>query len=167
MDSRVEMPSETGYAVRRGNVTDALQISLLYKRVWDEFESLFPKKLKESRQPSEEEMKSWMTKETYFIAEVERETVGVVGCRILHSACQLVHMVVDRPCRGKGIGTALARTAIDFARENNSFKVWLDTIPIMKEAKALYEKLGFVKCGYLRRHLYGLDIELYELVLVS
>ncbi|TFG06205.1 GNAT family N-acetyltransferase [Candidatus Thorarchaeota archaeon] len=167
MNSREEVRTNTAYAVRRGDLTDALQICLLYKRVWDEFECVFPKALKESRQPPEEEMRQWLAKETYFIAEIEGKVIGVAGCRALHSACQLVHMAVDRPHRGKGIGTALVRTAIDFARKNNFSKIWLDTIPTMKEAKAVYEKLGFVKCGYLRRHLYGLDIELYELILVS
>lgn len=167
MISGEEQQPKAIHTVRKASVTDAMQISALYKRVWNEYDHVFPASLKKSRQPSEEEMKEWMVHETYFIAEIDKVVVGVVGCRLLHSTCQLIHMAVDRPHRGKGIGASLVNVVMEFAKKNNILKIWLDTIPTMKEAKSLYEKLGFVKCGHLRKHLYGLDIELYELILGS
>ncbi|MHA2020809.1 MAG: GNAT family N-acetyltransferase [Candidatus Thorarchaeota archaeon] len=159
------MNSQKSYSIREAVASDAEQISGLYKRVWDKYEPRFPKELLESRQPTENVMLQWMMKETYFVAELNSSIIGVVGCRLMHGTCQLTHMAVDRLYRGKGIGTGLTRRAIDFAEDSNSFKIWLDTAPFMKEAITLYEKFGFAKCGYLKKHFWGLDIELYELVL--
>ena len=157
--------SQKSYSIREAIIADAEQISALYKRVWDEFEPQFPEELLQSRQPSEAVMKKWMTEETYFVAQINDSIIGVVGCRLMHGTCQLTHMAVDKLHRGKGIGAGLTKRAIEFAKDNSSFKVWLDTVPFMKEAITLYVKFGFTKCGYLTRHFWGLDIELYELVL--
>lgn len=157
--------SQKAYSIRETVTSDAEQISALYKRVWDEYETQFPEELLESRQPTEKMMKQWMRKENYFVAELNNSIIGVVGCRLMHGTCQLTHMAVDKLHRGKGIGTSLTKRAIKFATDNNSFKIWLDTAPFMKEAITLYEKLGFTKCGYLSKHFWGLDMELYELVL--
>ncbi|MHA2384981.1 MAG: GNAT family N-acetyltransferase [Candidatus Thorarchaeota archaeon] len=157
--------SQKSYSIREAVVSDAEQISALYKRVWDEYEHQFPKALLESRQPTADVMLQWMMKETYFVGELNGSIIGVVGCRLMHGTCQLTHMAVDRLHRGKGIGTGLTKRAIEFAKDSNSFKIWLDTAPFMKEAITLYEKFGFAKCGYLKKHFWGLDMELYELVL--
>jgi putative acetyltransferase len=159
------MSPQKSYSIREASTADAEQISALYKRVWDEYEPQFPKELLESRQPTEDLMIQWMMNETYFVAALDDSIIGVVGCRLMHGTCQLTHMAVDGLHRREGIGKSLTERAIEFAKENNSFKIWLDTAPFMKEAIILYEKLGFIKCGYLNRHFWGLDIELYELVL--
>jgi ribosomal protein S18 acetylase RimI-like enzyme len=161
------MKTQESYSIREAITSDAEQISALYKRVWDEYEAQFPKELLESRQPTENVMMQWMKKETYFVAKLNDSIIGVVGCRLMHGTCQLTHMAVDRLHRGKGIGAGLTKRVIEFAKDNNSFKVWLDTAPFMKEAISLYDKLGFTKCGYLNKHFWGLDMELYELVLSS
>ncbi|MFW9846407.1 MAG: GNAT family N-acetyltransferase [Candidatus Thorarchaeota archaeon] len=153
------------YRIRTASESDAEQISALYKRVWDEFDVQFPRELKASRQPSADLMRQWMKQEAYMVAESKNEIVGVVGCRLMHGTCQLTHMAVDSFHRSKGIGTSLTQRAIEFAKENNSFKIWLDTAPFMKKAISVYEKLGFTKCGFMRKHFWGLDIEFYELLL--
>ena len=159
------MNSQKPHSVRKAVISDAEQISALYKRVWDEYDTQFPKELKESRQPSEDLMRQWMKQETYFVAVLKDSIAGVVGCRLMHGTCQLTHMAVDRAHRGKGIGASLTERTIEFAKENGALKVWLDTAPFMKEAISLYERYGFTKCGYMRKHFWGLDMEFYELVL--
>lgn len=153
------------YSVRWADTNDAKQISALYERVWNEYEAQFPKELRESRQPSEDEMKQWMAKEAYLVAELKDEVVGAVGCRLMHGTCQMTHMAIDKIHRGKGIGTTFVKHVIKYARENDAYKVWLDTVPFLRGAISLYEKFGFAKCGYLRKHFWGLDVELYELIL--
>jgi len=145
--------------------SEAVEIASLYKKTWDEYRSRFPDELLRARQPSAEQMKDWMKQDTYFVAREGPRIVGVMGCSLRHGACLLMHMVVDRRHRKRGIGSALTKKAIDFARENGAVKVWLDTTPRLKEAMALYEKHGFVRCGHLRKHYWGEDVYLYELML--
>jgi ribosomal protein S18 acetylase RimI-like enzyme len=45
--------------------------------------------------------------------------------------------------RGRGIGKILAEAVIDEARKRGYGKMWLDTVPAMKQAITLYEALGF------------------------
>ncbi|MFX0108219.1 MAG: GNAT family N-acetyltransferase [Candidatus Hodarchaeota archaeon] len=165
MNPDKSMTSRSNHTIRVADKTDAKQVSSLYKRVWDEYETQFPKELLQSRQPSQERMVQWMDKETYFVAVLEKSIVGVVGCRLMHGTCQLTHMVVEKTHRNSGIGSSLTKRVMEFAKENKSLKVWLDTAPFMKNAISMYEKFGFSKCGYLKKHFWGLDIELYELLL--
>ncbi|NXG89684.1 NT8F2 acetyltransferase, partial [Stercorarius parasiticus] len=58
----------------------------------------------------------------------------------------LKRMSVRKDYRGLGIAKALARTALDFARQRGYRAVVLNTLMLQHEAQALYEHLGF------RRH---------------
>jgi GNAT superfamily N-acetyltransferase len=153
------------FKIRTANKDDAEDISLLYKRVWDEYGGLFSDELKIARQPSPIEMKCWLKTDHYIIASINDKPVGVVGITHKHGTCLLMHMAVEKSYRRIGIGSALVERVIEFAKEHNANKVWLDTVPILKEAIALYTKFGFKKCGYLKKHYWGADIELYELLL--
>ena len=157
--------SNSPHLIRNADKDDAGQISILYKRVWDEFKGDFPKELLKSRQPSMETMMKWLQNDTYLVAVFEDSVIGVVGCRLDHGACLLTHMAVDKSHRKKGIGTALVERVIEYAKQNDAFKVWLDTAPFMKDAISLYEKFGFQRSGYLKRHFWGLDMVFYELIL--
>jgi ribosomal protein S18 acetylase RimI-like enzyme len=52
-------------------------------------------------------------------------------------------VVVDNSVRGKGIGTALTRKAIDIAKEQGARTVDLTSRPSRQAAHNLYEGLGF------------------------
>jgi len=145
--------------------SDAVKIAALYKRVWDEYCGKFPTELVRARQPSAEQMRKWMRLDTYFVAKEGSRIIGVMGCSLKHGTCLLMHMVVDKRDRKRGIGSALTKKAIDYARENGAIKVWLDTTPRLKEAISLYEKHGFVRCGHRKKHYWGEDVYLYELML--
>lgn len=153
------------YCIELARESDTVEIASLYKRVWDEYSGEFPEELIRARQPSAEQMKEWMRRDTYFVAKEGPRIVGVMGCSLKHGTCLLMHMVVDERYRKRGIGSALTRKAINYAREKGAIKVWLDTTPRLKEATAIYEKHGFVRCGHLKKHYWGEDTYLYELVL--
>jgi len=153
------------YRIERAEKHDASEITSLYKRVWDEYRGEFPDELVKARQPTTEQMKGWMRHDAYFVVRDGHRIVGVVGCSLMHGTCLLMHMVVDKEHRKRGIGSALTEKAIEYARENGAVKVWLDTAPRLKEAMSLYERFGFVRCGHLRKHYWGEDIYFYELML--
>ncbi|NWX14002.1 CMLO acetyltransferase, partial [Aegotheles bennettii] len=68
----------------------------------------------------------------------------------------LKRMAVRKDYRGLGIATALARTALAFARHRGARAVVLNTLMVQREAQALYEHLGFRRHRrYVLPTLYG------------
>ncbi|MFX0078452.1 MAG: GNAT family N-acetyltransferase [Candidatus Hermodarchaeota archaeon] len=155
------------FRVFQAKPEDAVGISALYKQVLDDYREVLPEELIDSRQPSPIQVKDRLRRYTHYVAKTGNQIIGVVGCSLVHGTCMLKHMVVDQRYQRRGVGTALTRQVIDFARKNNVTKVWLDTVPIFSEAISLYHKLGFRKSGTLRQHFWGADVELYELILTE
>lgn len=54
-------------------------------------------------------------------------------------------LAVDSAARGKGIGSALMRYIIDFARSHQYDRVFLYVVDTDKEAKVFYEKIGLTE----------------------
>ncbi len=157
--------SDARFQVVEAQAEDAPGISSLYRRVWREYEGELPAELLAARQPSSDLVKEWLKRDTFFIVKIGDRVVGVVGCSLAHGTCLLKRMVVNPRYRRRGLGTALTKHIIAYASSNNARKVWLDTLPKLTAAVALYRKHGFVKCGRLRKHYWGEDVELYELIL--
>jgi RimJ/RimL family protein N-acetyltransferase len=68
--------------------------------------------------------------------------------------------------RRRGIGRALLRRAVEWARESDVTKLELHVFPDNEPAIALYESFGFVREGYRRRH-YRRDGEYVDAVLMA
>jgi ribosomal protein S18 acetylase RimI-like enzyme len=56
-------------------------------------------------------------------------------------------MLVDRGWRGRGVGSALIRAAISWARDRGLHKLCLEVFAHNTAAIALYRKYGFVEEG--------------------
>ncbi len=56
---------------------------------------------------------------------------------------QLRWVLVDSSARGIGLGKELVNRALDYARENNCSKIFLETTDGLPESQQLYETLGF------------------------
>jgi predicted N-acetyltransferase YhbS len=80
-----------------------------------------------------------------FLAIVDDRPVGCVALRPLEppGIAELKRMFVRTSARGHGIGLALARMAIDRAREAGYTRIRLDTLDTMMDAQRLYHGLGF------------------------
>lgn len=91
-------------------------------------------------------------KSAYYVAIINDEVVG--GAGIFPSAgldantCELVKMYLLPTARGKGLGKHLIEQCLQFATEVGYKHVYLESMPELKKAVGIYEKMGF-------RHLTG------------
>jgi RimJ/RimL family protein N-acetyltransferase/3-hydroxyisobutyrate dehydrogenase-like beta-hydroxyacid dehydrogenase len=85
----------------------------------------------------------------------QRRGVGEIG------------MLVDRSWRGRGVGTALVRAAIDRARADGLHKLSLEVFPHNAAGIALYRKCGFVDEGRRVKHYRRASGELWDAVVMG
>ena len=90
-----------------------------------------------------------------FTRTVSGSIVAVAGGRVvglLHVEASRhgfgeIGMAVDRAWRGRGVGSALVRTAVDWARGAGLHKLCLEVFPHNAAGIALYHRAGFTEEG--------------------
>jgi ribosomal protein S18 acetylase RimI-like enzyme len=157
--------SENPFSIEQARPKHARQIAELYRKTWLEFADLLGPKLTRQRQASVRTIAQWIHDNPYFVALQNKHVIGVTGAEPQHGTVHMVHMAVDEEYRGRGVGSALVERVEDFARQIGAVKVWFDTHPRLDDAIRLYESLGYTKCGYFKKHYWGIDIVLYEKLL--
>lgn len=79
-----------------------------------------------------------------LLAQSGREVVGCVAVRMIEPGiCEMKRLYVQPGRRGARLGHALARAAIQAARDAGHATMRLDTLVRLEEAMALYRSLGF------------------------
>jgi putative acetyltransferase len=83
----------------------------------------------------------------YHIALLNGEVIGGGGIYptpgLPDDTCELVKMYILKKVRGIGLGRMLIQRSLDYAKEAGYKKVYLETMPELKQALAAYQKLGF------------------------
>lgn len=86
-------------------------------------------------------------KSAYFVIEIEGKIVGGAGISQLQSSddsiCELQKMYFLEVARGKGLGLQMIQICLNKAKELGYQKCYLETLPEMKNAQKLYQKVGF------------------------
>jgi putative acetyltransferase len=83
----------------------------------------------------------------YFIAESQGEIVGGGGIYpspgLPSDTCELVKMYLLPQVRGIGLGKKIILRCIEYARAEGYRKIYIETMPELKQAMSTYEKFGF------------------------
>lgn len=99
--------------------------------------------------------------------------VAVEGDRIVGNASlewkgvSDLGMAVAADRRGQGVGNALLEACIEWARKEGVHKMELKVWPHNEAAIALYEKFGFEREGYMKRHYRRRNGEIWDCVLMG
>ena len=102
-----------------------------------------------------------------FVALVDNELVGHARVELTPYKVAGLGMMVDARWRGRGVGGALVRAAIDAAGDLGAHKVALQVWPHNHVARQLYLRHGFVEEGVLRRHYPRRNGELWDAVVMG
>jgi len=95
-----------------------------------------------------------------LLAHIDGEAAGCIGLRKMDPGfCEIRRLYVRPQFRGQRLGRTLAEAIIAQASEAGYHTARLGTLPVMKEAFALYQSLGFVpvapyKAGALEGAIY-------------
>lgn len=83
----------------------------------------------------------------YFLAELDKKMVGGGGIYptdgLPGDTCELVKMYLLPEARGQGLGRMLIEKCIEAAVDNGYQKIYLETMPELRQALSVYEKFGF------------------------
>jgi len=83
----------------------------------------------------------------YFIIEVNGEVAGGAGIfpteGLPDDTCELVKMYVSKKYRGNGYGQTLLEKCFEEAKEEGFKKMYIESMPELRNALGMYEKNGF------------------------
>jgi RimJ/RimL family protein N-acetyltransferase len=86
-----------------------------------------------------------------LVADANGLIIGELGMTTHGGRAEFGMEIIDG-WRERGVGSAMMRASIDWARERDLDKIALQVWPHNDRAIALYKKFGFEQEGYLRKH---------------
>jgi RimJ/RimL family protein N-acetyltransferase len=102
-----------------------------------------------------------------LVADAGGRLVGQLGLVLARYGVADLGMLVADGWRRRGVGSALLRAGIDWARQAGAHKVALQVWPHNRAAIALYERFGFQHEGLLRRHYRRRSGELWDAIVMG
>jgi len=135
------------YIIREIKPKDNLPIAKIIRSVI--IEMGMPKKGTAYEDTSLEDMYHFYQRDKaiYYVIEYQNSILGGAGISQLQGfegkTCELQKMYFLPEARHKGLGSKLIEKCLQKAREMGYEQCYLETMPYMKAAKALYKKNGF------------------------
>jgi RimJ/RimL family protein N-acetyltransferase len=97
-----------------------------------------------------------------MVAVASDRVIGMIHVEVSRHGFGEFGMLVDREWRGRGVGSALIRAAIGWARDQGLHKLCLEVFAQNTAAIALYRKYGFVEEGHRVKHYRRANGELWD-----
>ena len=104
-------------------------------------------------------------RDVWFVAVAGDRIVGNANLKWVGAA--ELGMAILSEWRGRGIGAALLEACISWAEQQEMHKIELKVWPHNTAAIALYEKFGFDREGYLKRHYRRRNGELWDCIIMG
>ncbi|WP_110476950.1 GNAT family N-acetyltransferase [Winogradskyella aurantia] len=83
----------------------------------------------------------------YFVLQEGADILGGAGIAPLANfegnICELQKMYFKSKARGRGLGSKMMATCLQFAKDAGFDQCYLETMPYMDDARKLYRKFGF------------------------
>jgi GNAT superfamily N-acetyltransferase len=118
--------------------------------------------------PLAEFAKSHNDRERIWIVEHHGEVAGSIAIvEASPEEAQLRWLLLHPGLRGRGVGGALMKEAVDFCRERGYRSIFLWTVSALTAAAKLYRSAGFTLTGEQTRELWGATVteQRYDLTL--
>lgn len=145
--------------VRSAREADRVPLAVLFAAVAEERDGIAT----EPPVDIQERAASW-TLDGCFVAVAERQLVGSISVMASQHGYGEIGMAVARAWRGRGVGSALLRRAIEWGRKQGLHKLSLAVFAHNVAAIALYRKFGFVEEGRRVKHYRRTTGELWDTI---
>jgi RimJ/RimL family protein N-acetyltransferase len=106
---------------------------------------------------------TWMIDGT-LVAVAAGEIIGSLHVEVSRFGFGEIGMAVARQWRGRGVGSALLASSIEWARGRDLHKLSLGVFPHNAAAIALYRRFGFVEEGRRVRHIRRASGECWDVI---
>lgn len=148
--------------VKELHETDIPEIEALLKVVWSTaFE--YPQDWREKRILNKEQILQEMHKGYhYFGIRISGKFAGLYKAVVTKNGLFGEHQAVDPNYRGRGLATAMYLQFIEFCRQNNCEKVYINVLAKQTASIKIMKKLGFQKSGKEYEQAKSMLIQIYE-----
>ncbi|MCK4608975.1 MAG: ribosomal protein S18-alanine N-acetyltransferase [Gammaproteobacteria bacterium] len=86
------------------------------------------------------------------------EIIGFIAFSLCADECNILNIGIKRKKQGKGYGTALLQAAIEYAKQYDVNKIWLEVRASNQAAIRLYQKLGFTEIDIRKNYYSALNL---------
>ena len=125
-------------------------------RFYDDIDESFSEFLTEAHERGFDPFGYFTKAKRVWIAEIESEVVGMMSVSIKRGdSVKISPILIDEAYRGRGIGRKLIERLVQFVKESNLRKIYC-TVAIQNTGTlAFFDRLGFVREGYLEQQYKG------------
>lgn len=150
--------------IRKITSKDNQQVALIIRSSLEEYNAVKPGTVYFDKTTDNISELVKIKRSAYFVIEVNTKIAGGAGFYptdgLPEYTCELVKMYISKEYRGKGWGNILLQKCMDEAKKQGYKKMYLESMPELTPAIAMYVKRGFnhIPCALGNSGHTGCDI---------